>query len=343
MNRPQYDALLIVSFGGPERPEDVIPFLENVLRGKPIPRERMFEVAEHYYEFNGISPINAQNRDLIRTLREELDTHGPPLPIYWGNRNWHPLLADTLRQMRDHGIQQALAFVTAGYSSYSSCRQYLENLSDAQSEVGAGAPQIDKLRVFYNHPRFIEATAEQILNSLKQIPTDRRPNTRLVYTAHSIPQAMATNCSYVEQLNEACRLVGQRVGPFPWQLVYQSRSGSPHQPWLEPDVGDYLRELSNQEKVTDVLIMPIGFISDHMEVLFDLDTEARQLCDNLGLNMVRAKTVSTHPGFVKMIRELILEQTAGGEKQTLGTYPPSHDICPDHCCPSGHMTTRGSQ
>lgn len=330
-----YDALLIVSFGGPEGPDDVIPFLENVLRGRNVPRQRMLEVAEHYNQFGGVSPINAQCRELIDALRENFDSNGLDLPIYWGNRNWHPLLSETLQQMRQDGVRRALAFMTSAFSSYSGCRQYREDVERARAEIGAGAPQVDKLRVFFNHPGFIEAMADRVSAALNEIPESRHNTTQLVYTAHSIPEAMAGGCDYEVQLKEACRLVTASVGEYDSACVYQSRSGPPSQPWLEPDVCDYLKNLRNRGNITDVVLVPIGFISDHMEVLFDLDTEARELCDEMGLNMVRSKTVGTHPRFIDMIRELIVERMKGTDKRFLGTLGPSHDVCPDGCCPSG--------
>src|SRR6266550_1120127 len=307
----QYDAILLLSFGGPEGMPDVIPFLENVLRGRNVPRERMLQVAHHYELFGGVSPINAQNRKLIAALKQELATNGPQLPIYWGNRNWHPLLADTMRQMANDGIKNALAFVTSAYSSYSSCRQYLEDIARAQQEVGPTAPRLDKIRAFYNHPGFIEANSENVRAAINTIPVDRRSAAHLVLTAHSIPRLMADNCAYEAQLQDAAKLVAETVGHDRWRLVYQSRSGPPTQPWLEPDIGDYLKELK-EAGANDVVIAPIGFVSDQMEIVYDLDTEARRLCDRLGLNMIRAATVGTHPAFVKMIRELILERIDPG-------------------------------
>jgi ferrochelatase len=337
---PHYDALLVVSFGGPDGPEDVLPFLENVLRGRNVPRERMLEVAEHYHHFGGRSPINDQNRALIAALGKELAVHGPKLPIYWGNRNWHPLLPDTLRQMAADGVRRAIAFVTSAYSSCSSCRQYCENIAAAQAEVGPTAPQIDKLRVFFNHPGFIEPMIESTRAAFEQIPAERHSDALLLFTAHSIPQVMAAGCRYEEQLREACRLVAEGVNRslslwertgvrVPWHLVYQSRSGPPQQPWLEPDIGDFLRGAAAK----DVIVVPIGFISDHLEVLYDLDTEAKQLCDELDINMVRAATVGTHPRVIRMIRELVEERmTDAPNRLALGTHGPSHDVCPDECC-----------
>ena len=322
-----YDAILFVSFGGPEGMDDVIPFLENVLRGRNVPRERMLQVARHYELFDGVSPINEQNRQLIASLKDELAAHGPQLPVYWGNRNWHPLLPDTIRTMQDDGIKHALAFVTSAYSSFSSCRQYRQNISDAQTAV-VNAPNVDKLRAFYNHPLFVEANVEQIKLAATKAGVN---NPNLVFTAHSIPQAMADNCEYVAQLNETGQLVADSLGLSNWQLVYQSRSGSPMQPWLGPDICDHLRELKSGG-VTDVIVAPIGFVSDHMEVIYDLDVEAKTVADEIGLNVVRAATAGTHPSFVKMIRELILERTEGIEPRALGSHGPGHDICPVNCC-----------
>jgi len=330
-----YDAILVVSFGGPERTEDVIPFLENVLRGKSVPRERMLAVAAHYYHFGGKSPINEQNRQLIAALGVELDQHGPRLPIYWGNRNWHPMLADTLWQMKADGVKRALAFMTSAYSSYSSCRQYRENVASAQAVVGDGAPVVDKIRVFFNHPGYIEATADRVATALNQLPESARTGAHVVFTAHSIPSFMAQGCKYVAQLEEASRLVTERLGRSQWKLVFQSRSGPASQPWLEPDVLDYLRTLKARGGRSDVVIVPIGFVSDHMEILYDLDTEAKALCAELGLRMVRAATVGTHPRFVRMIRELIVERVEEtAVRPALGVLGPSHDVCPEDCCPA---------
>lgn len=340
-----YDAILLVSFGGPERREDVIPFLENVLRGRNVPRERMLEVAEHYYHFDGVSPINAQCRELIAALRPELDAHGISLPIYWGNRNWDPLLPETLGEMSQHGIRRALAFVTSAYSSYSGCRQYRENIAAAQEKVGPGAPEVDKLRVFYNHPLFISANKDRIQAALEQIPAERWEQTQVVYTAHSIPLSMSNQSDYLQQLTETCRLVSESlgIGPGRWRLVFQSRSGRPGDPWLEPDVCDYLRDLK-KTGATDAVISPIGFLSDHMEVLFDLDDEANAVCRELGLNMVRAGTVGVHPDFVRMVRELIQERLTGGtDRCAIGQFGPNHDTCPVGCCPAPAMRRPASK
>jgi ferrochelatase len=327
-----YDAFLLVSFGGPEGPDDVMPFLENVLRGRNVPRERMLEVAEHYQHFGGVSPINAQNRALLQAIEQQLKEHGPSLPVYWGNRNWHPLLPDTLEQMRRDGVKRAIAMFTSAYSSYSGCRQYRENIAVAQQAVGEGAPEIDKLRVFFNHPGFIEPMIELTRAALEKIPSERRAATQLLFSAHSIPLGMARNCRYETQLKEASRLIAEAVGNPNWQLVYQSRSGPPNQPWLEPDVCYVLEQLGGLG-TRDVVVVPIGFISDHMEVLYDLDSEARDKAVSLGINFVRAGTVGVHPRFVQMVRELIVERMSDApERLSLGQFGPSHDVCPVDCC-----------
>ncbi len=312
-----------------------MPFLENVTRGKNVPRERLAEVAEHYYHFGGASPINQQNRELIAALSAELSEHGCRLPIYWGNRNWHPLLPDAIRQMRDDGVQRALAFVTSAFSSYSGCRQYREDIERARAEVGPAAPPVVKLRPFFNHPGFIEAVADRVHEALADISQHHLAETQLVFTAHSIPVAMANGCQYAAQLHEACSLVADRVGGLPWSLAYQSRSGAPGQPWLEPDIGDWLREFSRQDERTHVVVIPIGFISDHVEVLFDLDHEAKAIANACGLQLIRAGTVGTHPRFVRMIRELMSERIDGLPPQFLGLLGPNPDVCPETCCLSG--------
>jgi ferrochelatase len=336
-----YDAILVLSFGGPESKEEVIPFLENVLRGRNVPRERMLAVAEHYYHFEGKSPINQQARDLITALEAELRKNGPKLPIYWGNRNWHPLLTDTLRKMKDDGIQHALAFVTSAYSSYSGCRQYREDIARAQNEVGLGAPVVDKLRAFFNHPGFIEATVERVGDALRAVPANASQNVQVVYTGHSIPQSMANSSDYVMQLEEVRRLVSGALGQVNDAMVYQSRSGAPGQPWLEPDILDYLREVKANRLASAVVIAPIGFTSDHMEVLYDLDVEAQELCDSIGLPMTRAKTVGVHPQFIGMIRELIEERMKPQvERRAMGALGARTDVCAEGCCPAPQRTAR---
>ncbi len=316
---PLYDALLVLSFGGPEKPEDVMPFLENVLRGRNIPRPRLLEVAEHYYHFGGRSPINDQCRALIAALRHELDLHGLHLPIYWGNRNWHPLLEDTMRSMTKDGIRRALVFVTSAYSSYSACRQYLDDIERARMAVGPGAPVCDKLRHYSNHPGFIEPNVEHLKEALAPAPA-----APVLFTAHSIPMELARTSKYVEQLQETARLVAAGAGVSEYRLVYQSRSGPPQQPWLEPDILKALDEVC-AAGATDVVVAPIGFISDHMEVIYDLDYAVARHCEAIGLRMVRAATAGTHPRFITMIRELIEERIANGD---------AADPCLQHCCPA---------
>jgi ferrochelatase len=286
----------------------------------------MLEVAEHYYHFGGISPINQQMRELGAALENELEQRGSRLPVYWGNRNWDPLLADTIRKMREAGVRRAVAFVMSAYSSYSGCRQYLEDIVRAREAVGEGAPEIHKLRLFYNHPGFIEPMVERTRAAL-----DQCPGGALVYTAHSVPVSMAATSRYEAQLREACRLVSDRLDRPDWQLAFQSRSGPPSQPWLGPDINEYLRQL-HAAGTRNAVVVPIGFISDHMEVLYDLDTEAQALCDQLGLNMVRAATVGNHPAFVSMIRELTLERMGELPPRWLGDHGPSQDVCEPDCC-----------
>jgi protoporphyrin/coproporphyrin ferrochelatase len=336
-----YDAILFVSFGGPESQEDVIPFLENVLRGRNVPRERLLSVAEHYYHFGGKSPINQQARDLIAALESELAQHGPKLPVYWGNRNWHPMLPETLAQMTRDGVRRALAFVTSAYSSYSGCRQYREDIARAQAQVGPDAPEVHKLRAFFNHPGFIEPIVERVQDAVSELPHEARQNVQVIYTAHSIPLSMANTSDYVRQLEEVRKLVSSRLGVAKGKdkdndaLVFQSRSGAPGQPWLEPDILDHLREVKTRNLAESVVLAPVGFISDHMEVLYDLDVAAHELCDSLQLPMARAKTVGVHPQFVAMIRELILERRdSNAERRALGSLGPRLDECAQSCCPA---------
>lgn len=344
-----YDALLLVSFGGPEGPEEVLPFLENVVSGRNIPHRRLLEVARHYELLGGVSPINSQNRALLAALADELNAHGPPLPVYWGNRHWHPMLADTLRQMTEDGVRHALAFVASAFGSYPGCRQYVEDIERARREVGPGAPPIDKLRLFFNHPGFIEATVERVAAALSEIPVEKHSVARLLFTAHGIPVAMAERSPYLRQLRESCRLVAERLppmvshgtSPLPlgegqgegWDLVFQSRSGPPSQPWLEPDIRDHIRRLHEADGLERLVIAPIGFLAENMEVVYDLDVEVRQLCDELGVGMVRAAAVGNHPRFVSLIRELIVERLDPTvERLALGALGPWPDECPTDCC-----------
>lgn len=337
--KPKFDALLVVSFGGPEHSADVLPFLENVTRGRNVPRERLLEVAEHYYHFGGASPINAQNRALIEDLRNSLPGQGIRLPIYWGNRNWQPFLPDALRAMADDGIERAIAFVTSAFSSYSGCRQYRENLADAAMRVGPRAPRVEKLRNFFNHPGFIAAQADRVVDALRKVSACPFQSTRMVFTAHSIPNSMAAGCAYEAQLHEACGLVASAVRlqagwSGTWELAYQSRSGPPSQPWLEPDICDRLKSLASSGEQA-VVVVPIGFLSDHLEVLYDLDTEALQVCSQAGLQMIRAGTVGTHARIVQMVGELIGERLdTQSPRLALGELGACPDECPEGCCPA---------
>jgi protoporphyrin/coproporphyrin ferrochelatase len=332
-NAPRnYDALLVLSFGGPEGMADVMPFLENVTRGRGIPRSRLEEVAEHYYHFGGVSPINGQNRALIAGLKQELSEHQITLPIYFGNRNWHPLLTDTIAQMKADGVRNVLVFVTSAYSSYSGCRQYREDILRALEELGDDTMRFDKIRVFFNHPGFVEPMTQSVREALDTLPAERRETAEVIFTAHSIPLSMARCSAYERQLREASRLVAELAGADRYQLAWQSRSGPPQVPWLEPDILDVLEDLARQS-TQDVIVVPIGFISDHLEVLFDLDVEAQARASKLGLHMIRVPTVGTDPRFVTMIRELVEERLVEDpQRRFLGHLGPSHDICPVNCC-----------
>jgi ferrochelatase len=336
-----FDAFLLLSFGGPEGVDDVLPFLRNVTRGRGIPDERLAEVAEHYQHFGGVSPINAQNRALIDALRAEFDAHGIHLPIYWGNRNWRPYVADAVRQMRDDGVRRALVLATSATSSYSGCRQYRDDLAQAERVAGAGAPELVKLRHFYDHPGFVEPLAESVRAALATLPADLRDDARLVFTAHSIPVSMnessgpARDRLYERQHRETARLVAEAVrGPgASFDLVWQSRSGPPQVPWLEPDVNDHLRALAD-EGVEAVVVTPSGFVSDHIEVRWDLDFEARATAGELGLAFARAATPGTHPAFVTAIRELVQERLDGHAPRSLSPIGLCGMDCPDDCCPA---------
>lgn len=336
MSDYNYDAVLFVSFGGPEGRDDVIPFLENVLRGRNVPRERMLEVAEHYYHFDGVSPINEQTRQLIDAVQADLKELGIDVPIYWGNRNWHPLLPDTLQEMKKQGVNNAIAFVVSAFSSYSGCRQYRENVYAAQDQTDFNDANFDKIRTFYNHPDFIASHLDHITAAIEQLPEGEREDFRVAFTAHSIPDSMAAGCDYVKQLSETCRLIAEQLD-IPvnrWRLVYQSRSGRPQDPWLEPDILDHIDEL-NQQQVKSLIISPVGFLSDHMEVLFDLDEEAAVKCQELGMNMVRAATPGLHPNFVRCVSKLIMERLKDDVPQeSIGIYGPNWDVCPIDCCPA---------
>ncbi len=343
------DALLVVSFGGPEGPDDVVPFLQNVTRGRGIPDERLREVGQHYFHFDGVSPINGQNREFIAAVRDELPRHGIELPVYWGNRNWTPFLADTLRQMRADGVHRVLAFFTSAYSSYSGCRQYRENLAAALTEIGGG-PRIERLGPYFNHPGFVEPFADAASDAVRGLDEATRSGARLVFTTHSIPVAMADSSgagtglpggAYVQQHRDVATWVAAAVAErtgchLEWDLVYQSRSGPPHIPWLEPDIDEHLRGLA-ASGCTAAVVIPIGFVSDHMEVLWDLDTQARATADEVGLPMVRVATPGSDPRTVAMVGELVRERLDGvppPERRRVGGLPASPDRCAAGCCPN---------
>ncbi len=336
-NETPYDAFLLVSFGGPEGPDDVLPFLENVLRGKNVPRERMMEVAEHYQHFGGVSPINQQNRDLLSGIESHFKQAGIDLPIYWGNRNWSPYFKDALVQMQADGRKRALAFFTSMFSCYSGCRQYRENISAAREQIaseqeGRQAPVVDKLRFGFNHPGFIGSMRVRVREAMEKLG-DPSLSPRLLFTAHSIPFSMADNCDYVKQLREACRLIAADQPISGWDLVFQSRSGPPQQPWLEPDVCVFIRSESNAGLLHSAIILPVGFVSDHMEVLYDLDEEAAAVCQELNIPMARALTPGTHPLFIEMIGDLVLERlNSDSVRKASGDLGPWHDVCPSNCC-----------
>ena len=351
-----YDALLLLSFGGPEGPDDVVPFLENVTHGRGIPRERLKEVGRHYFLFGGVSPINAQNRALLDALRKDFADHGLDLPVYWGNRNWAPYLTDTLREMADAGHRRILVLATSAYASYSGCRQYRENLAAALAVLaaeGRPVPRVDKLRHYFNHPGFVEPMTEATLTALAALPAAVRDGARLAFTTHSIPTAAADTSgpvpvhgeggAYVAEHLDTARMIAEAVRAAtgverPWELVYQSRSGSPRIPWLEPDICDHLAEV-HAAGAAAVVMVPIGFVSDHMEVKYDLDTEAADKAAELGLPVARAATVGADPRFAAAVRDLVLERSAterglAPERCALGALGPSHDICPAGCCPA---------
>jgi ferrochelatase len=341
-----YDALLLVSFGGPERPEDVVPFLENVTRGRGIPRERLEAVGQHYYLFGGRSPINDLNRDLLAAVRADLAAAGIDLPVYWGNRNWDPYLTDVLAEMAADGVTRAACLVTSAYSSWSGCRQYRENLYDAVAPLGAGAPRLDKLRHYFNHPGLVESVVEAVVEALEELPDTARDGAHLVFVTHSIPIEMnersgPSGGAYVEQHLDITREIAARVGEETGRrrdhaLVYCSRSGPPSVPWLEPDVNDHLTRLA-ADGVPGVVLVPVGFVADHMEVVYDLDTEALETARELQLPAVRSATPQGDARFVTMVRELLEERAAAErgepvERPSVGTLGPLWDACPVGCC-----------
>lgn len=342
-----FDALLLLSFGGPERPEDVVPFLRNVTRGRGIPDERLAEVGEHYFHFGGRSPINDQNRALLAEIEKDLAEHGVALPVYWGNRNWDPYLRDTLAQMTADGVRRAAVFVTSAYSSYSGCRQYREDLAGAVAEV-PGAPTLDRLRAYFNHPGFIDTMIDTTIAALDELDEPLRAQARLVFVTHSVPVTYDETSgpeghAYVSQhesvRTEVAAGVAARLGrAIDHDLAFCSRSGAPGTPWLEPDVNDRIRELA-EAGTPAVVVVPIGFVSDHMEVAYDLDVEAADTAAELGLGFARAATCGTDPRFVALVRDLVLERAAvergeAPERAVCGSLPAAWDRCLATCCPN---------
>jgi len=345
MTRPYdpYDAVLLVSFGGPEGPDDVMDFLRNVTRGKDVPPGRLADVAEHYLAFGGRSPINDQCRALLAAVRADLSAHGIDLPLYWGNRNWHPYLGDTVDQMRRDGIRRAACFVTSAYSSYSGCRQYREDLHDAVAGR-TDAPRLDRLRHYFNHPGFVRPFASGVRDALQRLPESGRKGARLVFVTHSVPEQMNAASgrsagrpgeAYRRQHEEVARLVAEGREH---DLVYCSRSGPPSVPWLEPDVNEHLEALAARG-VQAVVLVPIGFVSDHMEVVYDLDTEAAATARRVGITLERVPTPGTDPRFVALARDLLLERAAAERAEAapparaaLGGLGASWDRCPVGCC-----------
>jgi ferrochelatase len=329
------EALLVLSFGGPEGHDDVMPFLLNVTRGRGIPPERLEAVAEHYHHFGGVSPINEQNQALIAAVEAELAAAGIELPVYWGNRNWAPYVEDVWRQMAEDGIEHAYVFPTSAYASFSGCRQYHEDVARARVALAADpsappGPTAEKLPHYFDQPGFVQANADALAAAIASLPAELRDGARLVATAHSIPTSMAAVAgpdggAYEAELLAAAQAVVERAAPGrAFDLVWQSRSGPPSVPWLEPDVNDHLRALAEAGE-TAVVLFPVGFISDHLEVIWDLDNEAEETAGELGLAFARAATAGTHPAFVSTVRELLTERRAGGEPR-LGTN------CPASCC-----------
>jgi ferrochelatase len=344
-----FDAFLLLSFGGPEGPDDVMPFLRRVTQGRGVPDERLAAVAEHYQHFGGVSPINGQNRALLAAISAEFAARDIDLRVYWGNRNWNPLLADTVATMQADGVTRALVLTTSATGSYSACRQYRENLADAQAAVssaGSGAPELVKLRHYFDHPGFITANADAVRIALAQLPASVRDDAVLVYTAHSIPVRMNAESGpsgglYLAQQHETARLVTEAVrGPgAPFEFAWQSRSGPPSVPWLEPDINDRLEQLAARGAPA-VVVSPTGFVSDHLEVAWDLDVEARATAARLGLPFARAATAGTHPAFVSMIGDLVLEVQQGTAALSLGDLGRFGVDCPPGCClPAGRAQT----
>ncbi|WP_280250208.1 ferrochelatase [Nocardia abscessus] len=348
------DALLLLSFGGPERPEDVMPFLENVTRGRGVPRERLEAVAEHYLHFGGVSPINALNRDIIAAVESELAAAGLELPVYFGNRNWHPMVEDTIARMAADGVGSALVFPTSAWGGYSGCLQYHEDIARARAASGADAPELLKLRQYFDHPLLIEAFADAIRAARDQLAAEQRAEARLVFTAHSIPVSADAAAGppadggrlYSRQVADAARLCAAATGFTDYDVVWQSRSGPPQVPWLEPDIVDHLDDLA-AKGVEAVVVCPVGFVSDHLEVIWDLDNEAAQKAAELGMGFARAATPGTDQRFAKLVVELVREQVRGIEPRRLGEvagYGCTRDgaPCAVGCCAVPRRPTAGN-
>ncbi|GAY18377.1 ferrochelatase [Mycobacterium sp. shizuoka-1] len=324
MSAPAFDALLVLSFGGPEGPEQVMPFLENVTRGRGIPPERLAAVAEHYLHFGGVSPINGINRALIEAIRAELAERGEQLPVYFGNRNWHPMVEDTVAAMTSDGVRRAAVFATSAWGGYSGCAQYQEDIVRARAAVGDGAPELVKLRQYFDHPLLVAMFADAIADAAATLPDSVRPDARLVFTAHSIPLRAADRCGpdlYARQVHYTAALVAAAAGYADYDVVWQSRSGPPQVPWLEPDVGDHLCALA-ESGTTAVLICPVGFVADHIEVVWDLDNELREQADDLGIALARATTPNAQPRFARLVLDLLDEVRDGREpSRVVGSQP----------------------
>jgi protoporphyrin/coproporphyrin ferrochelatase len=344
-SREPVDALLVLSFGGPEGLADVRPFLENVVRGRGVPPERLDAVEEHYRHFDGVSPLNARNRELIAAVRERTS-----LPVYFGNRNWHPMVEDTVAEMARDGVRRALVFPTSAYGGYSACRQYHEDIARARAAVdgdlGAGtAPELVKLRHFFDHPAFVAANADAVRAALATLPEPERATARVVFTAHSVPTAADAAAGiaqdgghrYSRQVAETARLVAEDLGISGYDVVWQSRSGPPQIPWLAPDIVDHLDAL-HAGGVTAVVVAPVGFVSDHVEVIWDLDTEARERAAELGMAFARAATAGPDPRFADMVVELVAEHVHGAAPRALSADVPSAGCtvnglpCAVDCC-----------
>ena len=328
----RFDSLLLLSFGGPENSDDVMPFLRNVTAGRGVPDERLAVVAEQYELFGGKSPINELNQQLLCALNEELASRGYEMATFWGNRNWHPFVTDTVADLKSLGHTSTVCLVTSAFSSYSGCRQYHEDLDRARNEV-PGAPNIERVRVYWDHPDFLGTAAELLAES--RDAAGLSSETPVLHSAHSLPLSMAANCDYQQQLNEAAAIVNELAGMRgPYEVVFQSRSGPPSVPWLTPDIDQRIHELAEQG-TQELLVHPLGFVADHMEVLFDLDTQSAAAAKEAGVKMVRTPTVGTHPRFVSMLVDLV-EEAAGlrADRPSLSKSGPRPDKCNSQCCPA---------